>query len=465
MSYDFSSLSPADFEDLSRDLIGREMNVRFESFGPGPDGGADGRHATGGSKTILQAKHYAGSTFANLKAQLRKERPSIDRLNPERYLLTTSRNLSQSNKGTLAREIGPALRNESDIFSRSDLNGLLRKHSDIEKSHIKLWLSSASVLDRMLRHGAHVLNDITRQEIQDKVRIYAPNPSFNRAQRILEAHRVLIVSGPPGVGKTTLAEMLSYAYIAEGWELWAIRSLDDGLASIRDTKRQIFYFDDFLGKVALDHRSLSQRDSDIARFIRHVQSSSNARFILTTRAYILEDARRVSEHLADPRLNVTKYVLDVGVYTRQIRARILYNHLLVANVDRELIAALVNSGRLPSIIDHKNYNPRIIEWMTDVYHIKGVDACSYPGAFTEALDNPARLWDIAFRTHISRNCQHLLISLYFSSEYGVDVEELRSAFQNVHSYFCIKYGIPRSPKDFEDALRVLEGGFILFQRD
>ncbi|MBW7966668.1 hypothetical protein [Bradyrhizobium sp. BR 10261] len=51
------------------------------------------------------------------------------------------------------------------------------------------------------------------------------------------------------------------------------------------------------------------------------------RFILTARAYIFEEARRASEHLADRRLGVSKHVLDVGKYTRRTRARILYNHL------------------------------------------------------------------------------------------------------------------------------------------
>ena len=60
--------------------------------------------------------------------------------------------------------------------------------------------------------------------------------------------------------------MLAYAYIGEEWEFVAIRSLDDGLATIIDTKKQIFFFDDFLGKVALDTRALAMRDSELAKF-------------------------------------------------------------------------------------------------------------------------------------------------------------------------------------------------------
>ena len=68
MIYTFSSLSFADFEDLSRDLIGRRLGVRFEAFCQGADGGIDGRHAKGEDTTILQAKHYHRSGFSTLLA-------------------------------------------------------------------------------------------------------------------------------------------------------------------------------------------------------------------------------------------------------------------------------------------------------------------------------------------------------------------------------------------------------------
>jgi hypothetical protein len=316
MTYDFSNLSPADFEDLSRDLIGRELGVRFEGFAAGPDGGMDGRHApAAGADIILQSKHYRGSTVADLKSSLSRARASLDHRAPGRYVLTTSRPLTPPNKGELASILGPALRSESDIFGPEDLNGLLRKFPDVEKAHIKLWLSGAAVLDRVLHAAVHAFTHITKAEIEAKLRVYAPNPSFNGARETLEANHVVIISGPPGVGKTTLAEMLVYTYSAEDWELVAIRSLDDGFGAINDTHKQVFFFDDFLGKVALDRRALSYKDSDLARFIRRIRTSPNARFILTTRAYIFEEARLVSEHLADQRLDITKFILNVGLYT------------------------------------------------------------------------------------------------------------------------------------------------------
>ena len=329
----------------------------------------------------------------------------------------------------MAGVIGPVLKSEQDIFGAEDLNGLLRKFPDIEKANIKLWLSSAAVLERVIRSAAYAFTAISRAEIEGKVRVYAQNPSFKDARDKLESNHVVIISGPPGIGKTTLAEMLSYAYIGEEWEFVAIRNLDDGLAAIVDAKKQIFFFDDFLGKVALDALALAAKDSDLARFIRRVRAAPNARFILTTRSPIFEEARRVSEHLADTRLDILRYVLDVGIYTRRIRARILYNHLFVSGMSIEHIKTLWDTGAIAKIVDHKNYNPRIIEAMTDGMHTREVGPDAYPKAFLKALNNPRQLWDTAFRTHIPAKCRHLLFSLFFCSQYGVEIDELRGAFE------------------------------------
>jgi TIR domain len=150
MAYDFSSLSHSEFEDLARDLVGREIDLRFEAFPEGPDDGMDGRHARADGSVVMQAKHYHRSGFAALKSKMAKERQSIDRLAPARYILVTSATLTPKNKNALAEIIGPSLQTPGDIFGRGDLNALLRKYPDIEKAHQKLWAQSTSVLQTVV---------------------------------------------------------------------------------------------------------------------------------------------------------------------------------------------------------------------------------------------------------------------------------------------------------------------------
>lgn len=150
MAYDFSSLSHNEFEDLARDLVGREFALRFEAFPEGPDDAMEGRHASANGNIILQVKHYHRSGFSALKSKMKWERAAIDRLGPKRYVLVTSASLTPKNKAALAEIIGPSLQGPGDIFGPGDLNALLRRYSDIEKAHPKLWAQSTPVLQSVI---------------------------------------------------------------------------------------------------------------------------------------------------------------------------------------------------------------------------------------------------------------------------------------------------------------------------
>lgn len=87
------NLSHIDFEELCRRLAQAETGKRFAAFGPGSDGGIDGRHSKGGKATMLQCKHYAGSSFPKLKSALKKEFKMIKLLNPVSEVTGQGQNL------------------------------------------------------------------------------------------------------------------------------------------------------------------------------------------------------------------------------------------------------------------------------------------------------------------------------------------------------------------------------------
>lgn len=75
--YDFSTLSPIDFEKLVNDLVQANEGVRVQRFGVGRDGGIDGRFAALEGNGIIQAKHFRASSFSQLKASLKKSKDQI----------------------------------------------------------------------------------------------------------------------------------------------------------------------------------------------------------------------------------------------------------------------------------------------------------------------------------------------------------------------------------------------------
>jgi hypothetical protein len=125
--YDFRQLSPADVEDLSRDLLQKEWGVRLEAFKTGRDQGIDLRYAVVPRQaTIVQSKHYIGSTVAKLVRELRvKEMPKVVRLHPTCYVLVTTLPLSPADKDKFLAVLPPYTRTPQDVLGAEDLNNLL----------------------------------------------------------------------------------------------------------------------------------------------------------------------------------------------------------------------------------------------------------------------------------------------------------------------------------------------------
>ena len=153
--YDFKSLSPWEFEQLSRDLLRASLGLDFELFKSGRDQGIDLRYSNSKNNNVIaQCKHYANSRFSNLKSNLKNnEYEKIVKLSPRRYILVTSLGMTPGNKEDISEILGKYLLSFSDIVTRETLNRWLGDYPNIEKSHIKLWATTSAIMERIIHSG------------------------------------------------------------------------------------------------------------------------------------------------------------------------------------------------------------------------------------------------------------------------------------------------------------------------
>ena len=274
--YDFKILQPNEFECLSRDLIQARDEVYIESFTAGKDGGIDFRFALSKDKTaVIQVKRYA--TYASLLSELKKEVKKIQNLEVQKYYISTSVGLTPKNKTDIQKLFGADILDTADILGRDDLNNLLGLHPDIEKKYYKLWLSSTTVLESILHKRIQNWASFEMDKIKNDIHQYVINDSFDEALRILTEHQYVIISGIPGIGKTTLARMLVYDLLAKGMDefIFISSNIDDAVEMFDENKKQVFFFDDFLG-------------STVLRWGK--RNSTKKSFLLSTKCSILKES-------------------------------------------------------------------------------------------------------------------------------------------------------------------------------
>lgn len=461
--YDFHQISPDDLEILARDLLQAHWGVTIESFKTGKDGGIDLRYAAGTGKIIVQVKHFVRTGLAGLMRELAKEAAKVRRLKPTRYVLVTSVPLSAVNKDAIVALIGDDVLTPSDVIGQESLNNLLGQHPEIEGKHYKLWLASRAVLDRVLHNASVTRSEFKARQVHDEARRYVQSGAYPQAQRMINEQRVVVVAGPPGVGKTTLANLLLYEHLARGFQAVVIqRDIEEGLALFQPGTPQIFYFDDFMGATFLGDRSSAltgTSDKALLEFIAMVRSTPTARMVLTTREHIYSLAMDKSERLRHSEIDDLKIYLRMPDYSFAQKARILYNHLYFSDLPAEYQDELLRGDYYLRIIKHEKFNPRLIEWLSSFRRLRNIAVNDYRTFIDNLLRDPSEIWRHAYEQEVTDAGRSMLLVLFSLGGKAAGVA-LKPAFIKLHEHRARRYGFATRPEDFRSALREIAGTFI-----
>ena len=286
-----------------------------------------------------------------------------------------------------------------------------------------------------------------------------------RALAILRESRHVLIVGKPGIGKTTLARMIMCHYLSEGFEpIWVTGNIEEAWSivngSIGSDRKIIIVYDDFLGQAKFESvRFAKNEDNSLINLINKAERSSNLRIILTTREYILEDARNLHGAFHSHSTSIARCTISLEDYTKPHRAKMLFNHLYFSDLPDDRLVAFVKNAVYREIVDHKFFNPRVVEHICKHANSKALTDEEYLKFIREEFDDPSKLWRHPFQSEIGPLARIALVALWtFGGQ--VDLTAFRECLGTLTQHETAEEALI----GFEKALRQLDGNFIQIGR-
>ncbi|MEU7831268.1 MULTISPECIES: restriction endonuclease [unclassified Nonomuraea] len=454
-SFDLGRLTDHDFETVCRDLFTQILGVPLEIFPRGIDQGIDLRHTTADGRTVVvQCKHWPSSTQAKLIRQLEKEElPKVRILKPSRYVVATSVPVNTYGKDAIQEKLAPFVRTTGDIYGPDQIVEELRLRPEIVQRHFRLWLSSTAVMQTLLHQDTFVRSSRLRARLSHVAETFVPHQGFEQARRTLDQRNACIITGLPGVGKTTVACMLAAGLIADGYEVYEISQDVGEIDQVwRDDVPQLFLYDDFLGQTTLEPSFNKNEDNRLLSLLREIESRHDKAFIMTTRDYILEHARQRHGRLAEEEITGITSVVHLDNLTPDVRALILYHHVYYAAIPAAEKRRFAAPQVWMPIIQHRHFNPRIIDRTLALRKYAGHDIAA---AILANLEDPRRIWEHIIENELSAEAVHIL-EVLFTFERQAELSSLEECWM----WYRRALEFPDEGRLFRRALKVLAGTMV-----
>lgn len=433
----YSNLNDVEFEYLCKDVMSKRLSKSLQRFTSGRDGGIDLTDNVFSPQIVVQVKHYVKSDFPKLIRSLKDEIPKVKKISPKHYYVCCSKELTPDNKRRIFELFSPYMDSAENIITALELDDFLTApdNVDILRKHFKLWIDSTNILADIFSNDIFVDSESLIAGINDEVNLFVRTRAFDRAVECLEKKNVLIIIGNPGVGKTVTSKMLVLYYASKGYRVRYttdgayLSSLKKSLSQSADTK-EIILLDDCFGQAYYNMKET--QENELLSLIRTVNQAPNRRLILNSRISIYQEAkdRSISLIRSYEKKEYRAYVLDMEQLSTEEKAKIFYNHLFFYGVPTQYFESLKVDKKYRLIVKHKNYNPRIIEFVCTPHQYEKIPSSKYADFILDCLNNPEQIWKNEYERRLAEADRLLLTTLYSLSDTSVPFDMVKECFEN-----------------------------------
>ncbi len=125
--FNYANLNDVEFEELCKDVMEKKLSTNLRLFAKGKDGGIDLTDNTRTHNIIVQAKHYIGSKFSNLRTTLKKEIDNVKKWAPNQYYVCCGMQLTDANINEIYDMFSDFMKTDQNIITLKEIDEFLQK--------------------------------------------------------------------------------------------------------------------------------------------------------------------------------------------------------------------------------------------------------------------------------------------------------------------------------------------------
>ncbi len=294
-------------------------------------------------------------------------------------------------------------------------------------------------------YASNILNEIFNQDIfidceallsdiDEDSKYFVQTDIYNQCIEHLDKYGLLMITGGPGVGKTITSKMLVLYYATQGYRVryttnGVITDIKKSLSGDRECK-EIVLLDDCLGQHYFNMKHT--QESELLSLIKYVKLSKNKKLILNSRITIFNEAkeRSLEFNIFIQEKKIRNFTINMDEITSLEKAKIFYNHLIYKRIPREYYNNIKRNKNYMKIVQHSNYTPRIIEYVTYATNYLKVAPTDYFNYINKNLSNPNDIWKNEFERRLQEVDRAFISTIYSLTDTNVEYGILKKCFDN-----------------------------------